>query len=114
FYYCPHDPDGSVPGYAVRCGCRKPAPGLITRACAEHGIDPGRSWLIGDILNDVEAGRAAGCHTILLNNGHETEWNVTARRWPDYFAGNLAEAADVVLGTPAPAPRAGVLEECGL
>jgi D-glycero-D-manno-heptose 1,7-bisphosphate phosphatase len=57
FYYCPHHPHGSIGAYAVACPCRKPAPGLIVRAATEHGIDPGRSWLIGDILDDVEAGR---------------------------------------------------------
>src|SRR5512133_1275159 len=55
FYYCPHHPDGTEPGYAIECECRKPAPGLILQAAFEHGIDLGRSWLAGDILNDLEA-----------------------------------------------------------
>jgi len=105
FYYCPHHPQGSVAGYAIACGCRKPAPGMIARACAEHGLDPARSWLVGDILDDVEAGRAAGCRTVLLNNGHETEWVLGARRWPDYFAADLDEAADIILSFPASRER---------
>jgi len=59
FYYCPHDPEGRVRAYAVECRCRKPSPGLIEDACREHDLDPLRSWMIGDVLDDVEAGRRA-------------------------------------------------------
>lgn len=99
-YYCPHDPAGSVAAYAVRCGCRKPAPGLILQACAEHGLDPRCSWFIGDILDDMEAGRRAGCRTILLDNGHETEWRRSPLRRPDYTVPDLPEAAAVIAGQP--------------
>src|SRR5687767_4595107 len=59
FYYCPHHPAGQVARYAGSCECRKPAPGLVLRAAAELGLDLSRSWLIGDILDDIEAGRRA-------------------------------------------------------
>ena len=36
--------------------------------------------MIGDILNDVEAGNVAGCKTILLDNGNETEWILNSKR----------------------------------
>ncbi len=98
FYYCPHHPEGSVPAYAVECACRKPLPGLIERAAREHGIDLAASWLVGDILNDIEAGRAAGCRTVLLDNGHETEWILTPRRRPHHTAADLSEAAAVITG----------------
>jgi histidinol-phosphate phosphatase family protein len=97
FYYCPHHPGGSVAAYAVACDCRKPLPGLLLRAADDHGIDLARSWLVGDILNDVEAGRRAGCHTVLLDNGHETEWVFSDLRRPDRVAADLAEAARVIL-----------------
>jgi histidinol-phosphate phosphatase family protein len=97
FYYCPHHPKGVVPAYAVVCRCRKPAPGLIQRAAQEHGLDVAQSWFIGDILDDVEAGRAAGCTTVLLDNGHETEWVLTPERQPHYRAADLAEAAALIL-----------------
>ncbi len=96
FYYCPHHPDGVVIDYAVECACRKPQPGLIARAVQEHDIDPARSWLIGDILNDVEAGNLAGCRTILLDNGGETEWFLTHRRLPDHVAADMREAEAIV------------------
>ncbi len=97
FYHCPHHPEGTVAPFAVACDCRKPAPGMILRAAAEHGVDLGRSWLVGDILHDVEAGRRAGCRTILLDNGHETEWDLSPGRTPDGRAADLAEAAALIL-----------------
>jgi D-glycero-D-manno-heptose 1,7-bisphosphate phosphatase len=96
-YWCPHHPDGSVAPYAHVCGCRKPAPGLLLRAASEHGIDLASSCFIGDILDDVEAGRRAGCRTILLDNGNETEWREGPLRTPDALVANLDEASRVAL-----------------
>jgi histidinol phosphatase-like enzyme len=89
FYYCPHAPDAG-------CDCRKPAPGMLERAAREHGVDLRASWMIGDILDDVEAGRRAGCRTILLDNGNETEWRDGEQRCPDYVARDLAQAAAII------------------
>lgn len=70
-YHCPHHPHGSVPAYAVACDCRKPAPGLLLQAAAEHGLDLGRSVLVGDKTSDTAAGRAAGVRwTVLVESGH--------------------------------------------
>jgi D-glycero-D-manno-heptose 1,7-bisphosphate phosphatase len=89
FYYCPHPPGED-------CGCRKPQAGLIERAAREHGVDLSSSWMIGDILDDVEAGRRAGCRTILLDVGHETEWQLNEQRSPHHIARDLSEAADII------------------
>jgi histidinol-phosphate phosphatase family protein len=97
FYYCPHHPEGRVNRYAVACRCRKPAPGMLRRAAADHGIDLAESWMIGDILDDIEAGRRAGCRTVLIDNGNETEWRSGRRRCPHYRAADLAEAAQLIL-----------------
>jgi D-glycero-D-manno-heptose 1,7-bisphosphate phosphatase len=98
FYYCPHHPDGNVPAYKEICACRKPAEGLLLKAKLEHDVDLPRSWFIGDILDDVESGRRAGCRTILINNGHETEWQVTTPlRKPHAMVSNFKEAVDVIL-----------------
>ena len=96
FYYCPHDPNGSVAPYAIACACRKPLPGLLLRAAAEHGIDLRASWMIGDILHDVEAGNRAGCRTVLLDNGNETEWRLGPRRIPTRIAPDLYAAAVLI------------------
>jgi D-glycero-D-manno-heptose 1,7-bisphosphate phosphatase len=57
---CPHDD-------ADECGCRKPKPGMIVDSARKWGIDIGSSLLIGDTWKDMEAGRRAGCKTILLD-----------------------------------------------
>ena len=97
FYYCPHHLDGRVGQYAVACICRKPQPGLIFQAAKTLAIDLNKSWLIGDILDDVEAGRQADCQTILIENGHETEWHLSRQRIPQHVVQNFAEAARLVL-----------------
>jgi histidinol-phosphate phosphatase family protein len=97
FYYCPHHPAGSVAAYAVACDCRKPAPGLVRRAAAELGLDVARSWFVGDILDDVEAGRRAACRTVLVDNGNETEWRLSPGRAPHHRAADLAAAARAIL-----------------
>jgi len=63
FLVCPHAPG---PDGRPSCLCRKPAPGLLLRAARRHGIDLTRSWMVGDGLDDVEAGHRAGCRTVLL------------------------------------------------
>ena len=93
FYYCPHFEHGMVQQYSFRCNCRKPEPGMILKAAAEMNIELTQSWMIGDILNDVEAGKKAGCHTILIDNGNETEWVINPLRQPDFAARNVYEAA---------------------
>jgi D-glycero-D-manno-heptose 1,7-bisphosphate phosphatase len=58
--HCPHLPDAPVARYRLDCDCRKPRPGMLTRAIRALDIDPQASFLVGDRLSDLEAGRAAG------------------------------------------------------
>jgi D,D-heptose 1,7-bisphosphate phosphatase len=97
FYFCPHHPDGRVRVYTKTCFCRKPSPGMLFQAARDHGLNLADSWFIGDILNDVEAGRRADCRTILIDNGNETEWDLSPLRRPHYTVKTLAEAAQVIL-----------------
>lgn len=99
FYYCPHHPDGVIPEFAMVCECRKPAPGLLLQAADKQNINLHSSWFIGDILNDVEAGHYAGCKTILINNGNETEWELSPIRTPDFMVADLIKAAQVILSS---------------
>lgn len=103
FFYCPHHPEGTGSSLSMDCCCRKPHPGLLIQAARELSVDLTHSWMIGDVLHDVEAGRAAGCRTILLTNGNETEWNLTACRWPDFIADEVFEAARLISYTDLPA-----------
>jgi D-glycero-D-manno-heptose 1,7-bisphosphate phosphatase len=107
FYFCPHHPDGSVPALAVACECRKPRPGMLLRAAAEHGLDLARSWFVGDILDDVEAGNRAGCRTVLVDLGSEPAPATTLRR-PTYVARDTLHALALIAaneGCGAPAER---------
>lgn len=96
FYWCPHHPEGVVQPYAMACDCRKPKPGLLLRAAQELGLDLAESWFIGDILDDVEAGNRAGCRSILLDVGNETEWRTGPDREPYCRAPDLDAAARIV------------------
>lgn len=96
FYYCPHHPQGIVKEFAIDCDCRKPRPGLLKKAAQENQIDLWQSWFIGDILNDVEAGNLAGCRTILIDNGNETEWQLSRQRLPHHIVKDLTAAAKVI------------------
>ncbi len=100
FYACPHAPEPS----AV-CRCRKPKPGLLVRAAAEHDLSLTRSWMVGDILDDVEAGNRAGCRTVLLDVGSETLWKSSPARIPHSVVRSLSEATDVILTNTAAIPR---------
>lgn len=71
-YFCPHHPhsgyDGEVPELKIECDCRKPKPGMIFRAAEEFNIDLSKSWMIGDGENDIQAGRNAGCKSVLISD----------------------------------------------
>jgi D-glycero-D-manno-heptose 1,7-bisphosphate phosphatase len=70
FYYCPHHPDATVARYRVACDCRKPAPGMLRKAAADHDLDLARSFAIGDKWSDVQAGEAAGARGLLVRTGY--------------------------------------------
>jgi D-glycero-D-manno-heptose 1,7-bisphosphate phosphatase len=78
------------------CACRKPAPGMLLDAAAEHDLDLTASWIVGDTDSDVGAGRAAGCGTVLVTHpgsAHRRPSTIT----PDVRVRNLEEAATFVL-----------------
>lgn len=66
-------------------------------ATAALRIDLSRSWLVGDRLDNIEAGRLLGCNTVLWLNGSETDWDMTAMRWPDLIARDLWETAGLIV-----------------
>jgi histidinol-phosphate phosphatase family protein len=97
-YACPHAPalaDGTG------CDCRKPMPGLLSAAAAALEVDLAASWMVGDILDDVEAGRRAGCRAVLLDRGGETQWRMSPLRTPHRVCSDLAEAAQAILEADA-------------
>lgn len=69
--FCPHHPKGFLDvdsEYITECDCRKPKPGMIIHAANKHCINLSKSWMIGDGITDIQAGKAAGCKTILIAN----------------------------------------------
>lgn len=72
------------------CDCKKPQPGMLLDAARKWGIDLPRSYIIGDAKSDTDAGRAAGCRTILIARSYNEEDRATA----DTVVGSLAEAID--------------------
>jgi D-glycero-D-manno-heptose 1,7-bisphosphate phosphatase len=99
YYYCPHHPTGVVERYRLVCDCRKPASGLIRQAVKDLGLDPQRSFVVGDRWLDVAAGRAEGLRAILVRTGagsseeRRPEPGLTA----DAIVDNLAAAASWIL-----------------
>jgi D-glycero-D-manno-heptose 1,7-bisphosphate phosphatase len=70
-YACPYHSQGVVEAYIhPDHPDRKPNPGMILRAIAEHGIDPARSFMIGDQPSDMEAARRAGVPGFLFEGGN--------------------------------------------
>jgi D-glycero-D-manno-heptose 1,7-bisphosphate phosphatase len=96
FYFCPHHPQGIIERYTMACDCRKPQPGMILQAAEDFQVDLSQSWMIGDILSDVEAGNRAGCKTMLIDNGNETVWEMSPLRKPTYIVKDLREASQLI------------------
>ena len=69
-YYCPHHPTEGKPPYNVACSCRKPGIGMLQQAAREFGLDLERSFVVGDRIVDIQAGRAAGATSILVLTGY--------------------------------------------
>ncbi len=93
-YVCPHDP-ATQP-----CACRKPLPGLLLQAAHELDLDLTHSWMVGDGIVDIQAGRAAGCRTILVTRLKieqvECFFSLENAR-PDFVVESLAQAAEIIL-----------------
>lgn len=97
-YYCFHHPAAKYAKYRVRCSCRKPKPGLITNAARDLNIDLSRSYLVGDSLTDIKAGRAAGCKTILVGYLKSYLSKVIDETGvkPDFVVHSLLDAAKII------------------
>ncbi|MGA2281471.1 MAG: HAD family hydrolase [Verrucomicrobiota bacterium] len=78
---------------ASECDCRKPKPGMLRRAAKELGLNLAQSWMVGDRWRDIDCGHAAGCRTIFIDRGYAEE----LRQKPHFSAGNLVQAADIIL-----------------
>ncbi len=100
-YYCLHHPQAEIAQLRIDCACRKPKPGLLLQAAGDMDIGLSQSWMIGDGLTDVQAGKEAGCRTILLGR-MKCElcrlMDIKDAR-PDAIASDLKEAAQFIFET---------------
>jgi D-glycero-D-manno-heptose 1,7-bisphosphate phosphatase len=105
--YCPHAPEAG-------CDCRKPRPGMLHRAAARLAIDLERSYFVGDHVTDVQAGRAAGCHPILVLTGRGAGARHGPAGAPDLdgvpVVEDLPAAVRLILGPPSAASPDGRLD----
>lgn len=95
-YSCPHHPTEGLGRYRVECACRKPKPGLLLAAQRDLGIDLARSWCVGDMERDLQAGAAVGVRGILVATGkgrREHARMVAEGRAPAEFLPDLPAAA---------------------
>lgn len=70
FFYCPHHPEYGIGEYKKECRCRKPQTGMFEMAEAYYQVDKSRSFMVGDKLIDVEAGKNYGIRGILVGTGY--------------------------------------------
>jgi D-glycero-D-manno-heptose 1,7-bisphosphate phosphatase len=98
WFYCPHHPSGRG-SYALPCRCRKPLPGMLLEAADRFGIDLDASLMIGDKLVDIEAGRSAGCRSVLVRTGYGSDEERTCPGGTEVFDDLLA-AAGCLSGLP--------------
>jgi mannose-1-phosphate guanylyltransferase len=95
-YYCPVAPGGDD-RTTVECLDRKPGPGMLLRAAGELGLDLKTSWMVGDLISDVLAGRNAGCRSILVQSGQTVAAEIAGQADQSLVAADLAAATDVIL-----------------
>src|SRR6266540_357682 len=100
-YYCAHHPSVGKPPYRLDCDCRKPKPGLISRAAKDFDIDLEASWMVGDRYSDVELARNAGVKSMFVMSGYgRGEWEHQRSSWteqPDLVAEDLLEAVQHIV-----------------
>jgi D-glycero-D-manno-heptose 1,7-bisphosphate phosphatase len=119
-YCCPFHPEGVIPKFTKESDWRKPRPGMLLAAAKELDLDLGESWMIGDSQRDVQAGRSAGCRTILIRPP-DSDRKETETGEPDHVAANIREAVNIVkrernarqydVATPAPKPEGPTMSE---
>lgn len=101
-YYCAHHPSVGEPPYRVDCDCRKPKPGLITRAATDFNVDLKHSWMVGDRYSDIQMARNAGVKSAFVLSGYgRGEWEHQRQSWteqPDMVAEDLLQVVLNIVG----------------
>jgi D-glycero-D-manno-heptose 1,7-bisphosphate phosphatase len=95
-YYCPYHPEGVIPKYRRESDLRKPNPGMLFAAGKDLDIDLAESWMVGNSIRDVEAGRRAGCKTVMIAGRTHEQKIPPGEPGPDYRAVNLKEVVNII------------------
>jgi D-glycero-D-manno-heptose 1,7-bisphosphate phosphatase len=127
-YHCPFHPALGPGDLRVDSPLRKPQPGMLLAAAADHDLDLSASFAIGDKRSDVLAGQRAGCRTILVQTGAAGRGEPELDATPDFVASHLLAAANWIAAKtghptdiphflnwpyPATASQAGCREDAG-
>jgi histidinol-phosphate phosphatase family protein len=97
--FCPFHPEGTVEEYRKESPLRKPLPGMILQAADKLQLDVPGSWVIGDAPRDIEAGKSAGCRTILFtlpNAARSPAATAASTVVPDYTVSSLTDAVATI------------------
>lgn len=72
-----------------QCAPAKPAPDGILRLLERWSVAPRQAAMVGDHLHDLQAGRAAGVHTVLARRDPPAAW----APWADHHVDGLTGLA---------------------
>lgn len=100
FCYCPYHPDGIIEPYKKDSIFRKPGTGMLDRIDKMVGVDKENSWMIGDMLSDIQAGKNFGVRTILVSTGYGRKTFESGVCCYDYYVNDISEAVEVILSKP--------------
>ena len=103
-YYCPHEPSASIEAFRVDCDCRKPKPGMVTRAARDLGLDVERSVVVGDKWSDIRLAKQTGARGVLVRTGYgrSQEKNPQEGLSADAVVDTLMDAVSWILRYPVP------------
>jgi len=102
FYFCPHHPNADINQYKKNCDCRKPSSGMILRAAKDLDIDLKKSWVVGDRVTDIIAGKNAGCKTVMIKSPQNEDYIMSGKVYDtnvkaDYNTESLFEATKFII-----------------
>ncbi|HVU11040.1 MAG TPA: HAD-IIIA family hydrolase, partial [Phototrophicaceae bacterium] len=93
-YLCPHS-------RSADCACHKPKPKLYLDAAFDHDIDCARSYVVGDTLDDLQAGQAIGAKTCLVKTGWGERYVEEHGHEADFVGVNLLAVAQWIIAQPS-------------
>ncbi|MBI5375223.1 MAG: HAD family hydrolase [Candidatus Schekmanbacteria bacterium] len=99
-YYCPHHPTAGKPPFRKKCSCRKPLPGMLTKAKKDFNLDLSRCFVIGDKGSDVSLARVVNAKAIIVKTGYgegEIELNGSKKISADFIADDLLDAVEWII-----------------